>query len=130
MLMLKKALNPFQSTNFNKDQMDVGGNQELAHLREVNIPDPRVARSLGKVYGRGAPFLKNHQEDIDVMIEDLKVNSDQPFDELYHREKALIQNVINAEVALKKKIDSIQSPLPKNYTLSQQKDGPFEKIKV
>lgn len=117
--MLQKALNPFQKTNFNKNQMDMAGNQALEHLREFDIPDPRVARSVGKVYGRGAPFLKKHQAGIDDMIEDLRQNSDQPFDELYHREKALIQNVINAEIALKKKIDNMSSPLPAGYTLSQ-----------
>jgi hypothetical protein len=41
-LMLQKALNPFQKTNFNKAQMDMGGNQALEHLREFDIPDPRV----------------------------------------------------------------------------------------
>ena len=63
------------------------------------------------------------------MIEDLKINSDKPFDELYHREKSLIQNVINAELALKKKIDNMVSPLPKNYTMITDKKGPFERSK-
>jgi hypothetical protein len=34
--------------------------------------------------------LPEYQENIDSMIADLKEKADKPFDELYHKEKALI----------------------------------------
>jgi hypothetical protein len=38
----------------------MGWNPETSHMREYDIPDPRVPRTLGVLYGRGAPFLKEH----------------------------------------------------------------------
>jgi hypothetical protein len=48
--------------------------------------------------------LPEYKENIDNMIKDLKENADKPFDELYHKEKTLIQNVIDAEKELKRKV--------------------------
>lgn len=73
-------------------------------MRAYEIPDPTVPRSIGRIYRSGAEFLPEYKENIDNMIKDLKENADKPFDELYHKEKTLIQNVIDAEKELKRKI--------------------------
>jgi len=50
------------------------------------------------------------------MVEDLRENQNMPFDELYHKEKMLIQNVIEADLALKKKMEALPNPLPEKYS--------------
>ena len=44
-------------------------------------------------------------------MEDLRNKMDIPFDELYHKEKSLIEAVIEADKALKKKQASLPNPL-------------------
>lgn len=42
-------------------------------MRVYEIPDPRMPRSIGRVYTEhGAPFLPDYQATIDTMIEDLR----------------------------------------------------------
>jgi len=85
------------------------------HMRYPDVPDPRVPRSIGRIYRDGTPFLTEYQGKIDNLVADLRDKFDQPYDELYHKEKILIQNVIEAEAALKKKMDSLPSPLHNRY---------------
>jgi hypothetical protein len=61
----------------------------------------------------------------------LRENSDKPFDELYHREKLLVQNVILAEKELKRKLEAQPCPVSKE-TIEIFKDqlGPYEKQKL
>ena len=48
---------------------------------------------------------------IDKLISDLRGSMDLPFDELYHREKQVIQNVIDAEKALEEKLATLVDPM-------------------
>ena len=63
------------------------------------------------------------------MIEDLRVNADIPFDELYHREKSLIQNVIDAELSLQKKQEGLDSPLPSSIKALTSNTTPYAQSK-
>ena len=69
-------------------------------MKKANIPDPRIPGSLQKLMFRGSEFMPQHQEKIDSLIEDARENFDLPFDELYHKQKKVIQDVIEAEKAL------------------------------
>jgi len=48
------------------------------------------------------------------MVEKLRDNFDLPFDELYHKEKKLIEQVIKAEKALKTKEQQMPDPMGEN----------------
>lgn len=48
---------------------------------------------------------------------------DLPFDELYHRQKKVIQDVIDAEKALKSKLDSLTDPF-EQFLIDQSKLTP------
>ena len=49
-----------------------------------------------------------------MRVEELRNKFDMPFDELYHKEKKLIDQVIKAEKALKDKERTLANPLPAN----------------
>ncbi len=48
----------------------------------------------------GSDFKPESKAMLNEMIQDLRNKSDLPFDELYHKEKSLVQAVIEAEKAL------------------------------
>ncbi len=56
------------------------------------------------------------------MITDLRQNFNIPFDELYHKEKALVQAVIEADRALKAKESDLVEPLVHCATSKQEAD--------
>lgn len=56
------------------------------------------------------------------MITDLRQNFNIPFDELYHKEKALVQAVIEADRALKAKESELVEPLVHCSTSKQEAD--------
>jgi len=58
----------------------------------------------------GTDFLPEEQERVDSIIEEQRANMDLPFDELYHTQKKLIQDVIDAEKALEAKVESMPDP--------------------
>jgi len=45
------------------------------------------------------------------MVSDIRGRFDMPFDELYHKERNIVQSVIKAEKALKAKQDKLNSPM-------------------
>lgn len=65
--------------------------------------DPRYHKTLIRLYREGSDFKKDSEQLITELIADLRGKTDVPFDELYHREKALVEAVIEADKALKKK---------------------------
>jgi len=48
---------------------------------------------------------------IEKVIADARENMDMPFDELYHKQKKVIQDVIDAEKALEEKMKSLPNPI-------------------
>jgi hypothetical protein len=90
--------------NFNVDQI---ANAEGDKINTLKIPkqgvDPNLAPSLNRIQFQGFKFLEENLEDLKVTIEALKDRFDVPFDEMYHKEKRLVDAVIKATEALKKK---------------------------
>jgi hypothetical protein len=56
----------------------------------------------------GSNFMQGDQESIDEMVAEYRGKYDLPFDELYHKEKALVQAVVEAHKALKVKEKQFQ----------------------
>lgn len=94
---LTRQWNPFLDPNFNVDQI---ANGEGDKINTLKIPkqavDPNLAPSLNRLQFQGFKFLEDNLEDLQVTIEALKDRFDVPFDELYHKEKRLVDAVIKA----------------------------------
>jgi len=75
-----------------------------------NAADPRVAKSLQRIFYEGTDFLEESKPIIEGIINDAKETLDTPFDEIYHAQKKVIQDVIDAEKALQDKLDSLKNP--------------------
>ena len=65
--------------------------------------DPSGLRGITRLNQVGSHFKPEAQEEIDKMVNDLREKLNLPFDELYHKEKALVEAVIEADKALKRK---------------------------
>ena len=111
--LLKGTLNPFDEKNFADVHLETTSTRTIENemKKEIKIPDPRVPKSLLNLYYAGNKFKKDEKVQIDQLIEDLRASMDLPFDELYHKEKSVIQNVIEAEKALELKLASLKDPI-------------------
>lgn len=63
---------------------------------------------------------------VDKMIAEQRENFNQPFDELYHKQKKMIQEVIDAEKALKAKLESLTDPFDQ-YMIDPSKLSPEQR---
>ena len=61
-----------------------------------------------------------HQKTVDDIVEEQRANMNMPFDELYHKQKKVIQDVIDAEKALEDKVASLVDPADR-YILDTNK---------
>ena len=70
----------------------------------VKIPrseiDPHQAPSVARINFAGYKFLEDNLELLQAQVESLRDRFDIPFDELYHKEKRLVDAVIKATQAL------------------------------
>lgn len=109
--LIKGALNPFEDKNFSEGQLRFADREELDDLKKVEAIDPRLPRSVLRMMREGSDFRPESKEMLREMIQNLRNKTDIPFDELYHQEKSLVQAVVEAENALKRKEASLKSPL-------------------
>ena len=110
-MLLSKTLNPFaDSSNFSFTALRDTTSPELDHLKVANAADPKVPASLQHAFYEGTEFLDEHKGTVEKIIEEQRANMDLPFDELYHAQKKVIQDVIDAEKALQEKVDSLPDP--------------------
>ena len=111
--LLKGTLNPFREKNFDDSHLEQTSTRSIENemKKQIQIPDPRVPKSLLDLYYAGNKFLPDEKVKIDQLIADLRGSMDLPFDELYHKEKKVIQNVIEAEKALEEKLSTLKDPI-------------------
>ena len=62
------------------------------------------------MFYEGSPVIDHHKGELDAIIEEHRANMDLPYDELYHRQKQVIAEVIEAEKALEEKVNSLPDP--------------------
>jgi hypothetical protein len=98
--LIKGALNPFEDKNFSEAQLKLADREELDDHKKIEAIDPRIPRSILRMMREGSDFKPESKAMLNEMIQDLRNKSDLPFDELYHKEKSLVQAVIEAEKAL------------------------------
>ena len=97
-------MNPFAPHNFSEEQLATTPGPEWTMLKNPIVPDPRVPRSMQNMNPDYVEFFPETKEVVDQLIKEARDNYQIPFDELFHRQKTVIQNVVDAELALKEKI--------------------------
>lgn len=83
----------------------------MMSLRDMPTPNVEMPQSEARIEHEMKPFNEETQEMIDINLKHIKSKLDVPYDELYHKEKSLIQAVIQAEKALKLKESTLPHPI-------------------
>lgn len=110
--LLTRTLNPFDElNNFDEAQMKATTNPDLQVFKMPYLPDPMKPSSLAKNLFEGSDFNEAIQARAEKHVKEARENLELPQDELYHRQKRLIQEVIDAEAALEKKMASLGDPM-------------------
>jgi hypothetical protein len=69
-------------------------------FKHIHLADPRIPKSLQHLMYTGSKFLPENEETVQAIIDESRAEMDTPFDEIYHRQKKVIQDVIDTEKAL------------------------------
>lgn len=64
--------------------------KDIAELKQEILADPRIPKSLQKLYFKGSAFKEDVEEELMQMINEHRENIDLPYDELYHEQKRVI----------------------------------------
>lgn len=83
-----------------------------------------MAPTFNRILFKGYTFTDNNLERIQDQIADLRDKFDLPFDELYHKEKKLVDDVIKATKALRDKERTLPDPMgaDRQYSLAELKN--------
>ena len=117
--MVTKKFNPFLTPNFNVDQL-AGATSDKMNSYKIprQPPNPNRAPSVNRMNFAGYVFLEDNLEGLQEHVESLKDRFDIPFDELYHKEKRLVDAVIKATQALKAKEAILPNPMGEERTFA------------
>lgn len=63
---------------------------ELDGVKKTEAIDPRIPRSILRTMREGSDFTHESKQMLKEMIAELQNKTDLPFDELYHKERALV----------------------------------------
>ena len=86
--------------NFNSAQLDHAETEEFGHAREKagTLPPAEASRTAARLEAGGgrppAPFLPEYREKINADVKRVREETDTPFDEIYHKERKLVQDIV------------------------------------
>ena len=110
--LVTRTYNPFAEANFSDLQLKFADNDKLNDYRvPVAAANPNLAPSINRILFRGYTFVDENLEEIKEHIADIRDKFDLPFDELYHKEKKLVDAVIKATEALRVKESILPDPM-------------------
>ena len=116
---MTKKFNPFLTPNFNVNQMAASEGDKINTYKIPKGPvSPNQAPSVARLNLSGYRFLEENLEDLEQHVASLKDKFDIPFDELYHKEKRLVDAVIKATQALQAKEAALPNPMGDERTFS------------
>ena len=93
-----QTLNSGEDVNFNNEQLAFSWNGATNHIRKPRkLPDPTLPPTINKLLFQGAPYNKVNQKAIEAKIAKLRDEMDLPYDELYHKEKNMVDAIVQAE---------------------------------
>ncbi len=96
-------------------------------MNQYKIPkkpvNPYDAPTINRINFAGYKFLEENLEQLQEHVENLRDRFDIPFDELYHKEKRLVDQVIKATQALQAKEAVLPNPMgdERTFTLDELK---------
>lgn len=95
--------------NWSKSALAHANTYEFDSEREVFIPDNRLTKSEVAQFGKApSPFHAEYLERIQAEVEKFRNEMDTPFDEIYHKERKLVQDIVRAMQSIK----DIEAKLP------------------
>ena len=115
--MISKQFNPFLEPNFDLQQVVNSHNQIMTHEERVpkEAPNPNHAPSINRQNFEGYIFANEDvKQDMETFVKELRSKFDMPFDELFHKEKKLVDAVVKATEALKRKESTLPNPIGAN----------------
>ena len=66
--VIKKALNPFIDLNMNRDQFRFSEHDTLDEHKKVEVPDPRLPRSVLRMLREGSDFKPESREIVEGLV--------------------------------------------------------------
>lgn len=110
--IVTKQFNPFLTPNFNVNQMAAAqGDKINTYKIPKDAIKPNQAPSIARLNFGGYRFLDDNLEHLEKHVASLRDKFDLPFDELYHKEKRLVDAVIKATQALEAKEAALPNPM-------------------
>lgn len=93
-----------EQANFDEDDYGTSRNEKLAEFRyyPTLLQSNLTNTDLRRMY-TNTPLRPEAQEYAEILVEEMRNNFDTPFDELYHKERTMVDNVIRAYNDLKEK---------------------------
>jgi archaellum component FlaC len=110
--VVTKKFNPFLTPNFNINQMAGAQGDRILQYKYPKEPvKPNQAPTIARLTFGGFKFFNENLKDLEEHVESLRGKFDMPFDELYHKEKRLVDAVIKATQALQTKEAALANPM-------------------
>lgn len=122
--LVTKQFNPFAEANFDESLLKASSNSDLQSLRyPTKALDPNKSPTENKMLFKGYTYFDDNLSKIKEHIDFLRDRFDLPFDEMYHKEKKLVDAVIKATEALRKKERTLPNPMgaDRQYNVSALK---------
>lgn len=66
--VMKKALNPFIDVNMNRDQFRYSEHEQLDEHKFVEVPDPRLPRSVLRMFREGTDFKPESRHIVEGLV--------------------------------------------------------------
>jgi len=66
--VMKKALNPFMDLNMNRDQLRFSEHEALDEHKKVEVPDPRLPRSVLRMLREGSDFKPESRKIVESLV--------------------------------------------------------------
>ena len=98
--ILHKELNPFLEGNFNVSAIGVADEDLASEYKYSTLPYLLQNKTRMREDTQNTEFVPEFQEQFDSMLKRLRTDFEIPFDEIYHREKQVIADVIAAQKLL------------------------------
>lgn len=112
--LIARRFNPFLEPNFNPEQVVNANNDVFTHEERVprESPNPNHAPTVNRENFKGYIYSDEvAKEAVEGYVSELREKFDMPFDELFHKEKRLVDAVVKATEALHRKEATLPNPM-------------------
>jgi len=108
---MTNCVNHTAERNWNTEQLAYANTDEYFTSRDHVIPHPNLSRKELTEIGLGPRIWdKEFREHIQGKVDKRRNEFETPFDEVYHKERKLVQDIIRAETAIKAIMKNLPNP--------------------